>query len=83
MELCVNRIKIVFEFLNKKGMLTSDGIEMLDIGIDSSVSLNERMVSEQGKIFLEQFYDDILQLSLEDVKSGLEERYMMFYNIKS
>lgn len=46
-------------------------------------SLNERMVSEQGKIFLEQFYDDILQLSLEDVKSGLEERYMMFYNIKS
>ena len=82
-ELCVNRIKIVFEFLNKKGMLTSDGIEMLDIGIDSSVSLNERMVSEQGKIFLEQFYDDILQLSLEDVKSGLEERYMMFFNIKS
>lgn len=78
---CVKRIKEAFEFLQEKGMLSDEGKEMIETGIDSSISLNERMVTAQGKRFLERFYDDILQVPLEKVKDGLEEKYKIFLGV--
>lgn len=78
---CIKRIKAVFEFLQEKGMLSDEGKEMIEMGIDSSISLNERMVTEQGKRFLERCYDDILQVQLRSVKKELKEKYKEFFDV--
>lgn len=78
---CIKRIKAVFEFLQEKGMLSDEGKEMIEIGIDSSISLNERMVTAQGKRFLEKCYDDILQVQLRSVKKVLKEKYNEFFDL--
>lgn len=77
---CITRIKTVFEFLNKKDMLTEEGKEILETGIDSSISLNEKMVTESADCFLTEFYNDILQVSLEKIKDTLEEKYSSWVN---
>lgn len=50
----------VFEWLQSKDMLSSDGREILAFGIDSEISLNSKMVNERGAKFLDEYYDSIL-----------------------
>ncbi|MCI7443358.1 MAG: hypothetical protein MSA89_09805 [Clostridium sp.] len=71
----VSKIRKVFEFLDEKGMLTNEGKEMIDFGIDSSISLNERMVTEKGYKFLEKYYDNIIGLKADELTSKLENLY--------
>lgn len=72
---CTCRIIRVLEFLDQKDLLTDEGKEVLEFGIDSSVSLNERMVNERGNQFLEQYYDKVLGMPLEDVMESLGKLY--------
>lgn len=71
----LSKIRKVFEFLDEKGMLTNEGKEMIDFGIDSSISLNERMVTEKGYKFLEKYYDNIIGLKADELTSKLENLY--------
>ncbi|MDY4079976.1 MAG: hypothetical protein SOY42_14545 [Clostridium sp.] len=71
----VSKIRKVFEFLDEKGMLTNEGKEMIDFGIDSSISLNERMVTEKGYKFLEKNYDNIIGLKADELTSKLKNLY--------
>ena len=58
----IKHFVFIFNWLNEFNLLSSDGIEMLDIGIDSSISLNEKMVNISGKNFLEKNYDKYISL---------------------
>ena len=49
--------------------------EVWNLGIDSSISLNERMVSEEGNRFLTDCYDDIIGLDSSVMAVELEKRY--------
>ena len=46
----IKKFSLIFDFLEKEGMLTDEGKEILELGIDTSISLHERMVNEKGKI---------------------------------
>lgn len=59
----------IFKWLDKNDLLTSDGKEMLDIGIDSSISLNEKMVNEKALKFLEKYYDEYIK----NIQYGIKE----------
>ncbi|MDE6642198.1 MAG: hypothetical protein K2K63_16935 [Acetatifactor sp.] len=59
-ELVVSHFKIVFLWLDKHDMLSAEGKEELEDGIDDCVSLNEELVTEDGIDFLENCYDDYL-----------------------
>lgn len=74
----INRIKTVFEFLDKNGLLTDEGKEMLEIGIDDSISLNEKMVTKKGYDFLEKHYDEIIGLLDDELVQKLESLYSVF-----
>lgn len=50
----------LMELLLKNNMLSEDGREILDIGIDNDFSLNSKLVNEKGNLFLEKYYDKIL-----------------------
>lgn len=74
----VDKFKLVFLFLEKQDLLSEDGKEMLEIGIDSSISLNERMVTERGCIFLENCYDDVIGFHGDELVEKLNELYQNF-----
>ena len=69
-EVVVNRLRAVFEFLNKNGMLALEGKEIIDLGIDSSVSIHERMLTEEGKRVMDAIYDKVIDKPAEEIVSA-------------
>ncbi|MCL2399786.1 MAG: hypothetical protein FWC91_08610 [Defluviitaleaceae bacterium] len=57
----LQHFKNIFSWLNSKNMLTQEGIEDLEFGIDESVSLNERNINFQALAFFESEYDEYLR----------------------
>lgn len=71
----IAKFKAVFSFLHAHKMLSAEGLEMYEFGIDSSISLNERMVTPDGKICLDRHYDAVINSSAEIITGELERRY--------
>ena len=71
----IAKFKAVFSFLHAHKMLSAEGLEMYEFGIDSSISLNERMVTPDGKISLDRHYDAVVNSSAEIITGELERRY--------
>ena len=69
----IDKLKAVLEFLDKEGMLTSEGKEVMDLGVDSSISIHERMLTEKGINFMESNYDKIMYLSAKNITIALEQ----------
>ena len=69
----VARLLCVFKYLEKHEMLTDEGAEILEIGIDASISLNEYLVNRAGQEFLEKNYDSLMQLSLPEIQIRLKD----------
>lgn len=65
-DLVVNHFKTVFSWLEKHNMLSEDGKEELEDGIDDCASLNEELVTKEGLGFLENCYDDYLSAIAKD-----------------
>lgn len=61
-ELVVNHFKIVFTWLKKHDMLSEEGKEELEDGIDSEASLNEELLTQEGTSFLDKYYDKFLMV---------------------
>ena len=74
----VARFRKVFEFLQEKKMLTADGMETLEYGMDSSVSLNSTMVTVDGNDFLECYYEKIIALTPLEIRQNLIDAYKKF-----
>lgn len=72
-EVVVNRLRAVFEFLNKNGMLALEGKEIIDLGIDSSVSIHERMLTEEGKRVMDAIYDKVIDKPAEEIVAAMEQ----------
>ena len=71
----ISKFNDVFAFLYEKNLLSDDGIELYELGIDQSCSLNDSMVTEEGANFLEKYYDQIINYSHEVIKNKLSELY--------
>ena len=69
--LVVNHFKTVFLWLNNHEMLTEEGIEEFEEGIDDCASLNERVLTTEGLAFLEKCYDEYLTVIAKD-KYGID-----------
>ncbi|MBO5731840.1 MAG: hypothetical protein J6R67_11620 [Treponema sp.] len=67
----LKKFATIFTYLKKNEMLTDEGLEIFDLGIDSSVSLHERLVNDKGKVFLDKTYDSLLKLSCEQMENYL------------
>lgn len=77
-ETVVSRFKAVFAFLAQKDLLDAEGKEILDLGIDSSVSIHERMMTDDGKRFMEDCYDDAIKSCGSEIGEALERAYKTF-----
>ncbi|MBO5621128.1 MAG: hypothetical protein J6N21_17790 [Butyrivibrio sp.] len=71
----VDRFRAIYSFLDSKKMLSEDGKEILELGIDSSISLNSSMVNSEGKAFLDAKYDVITNQDPKKIKDNLIGEY--------
>ena len=58
----------------------SEGQEILDLGVDSSVSIHERMVTEEGKKFMEACYDNVINKNADQISGALDKEYRTLYH---
>lgn len=68
----------IFVFLAEKKMLNDEGMETLEFGMDSSVSLNSNMVNKEGEAFLDAYYDVVLNQNPREITKNLQEAYKKF-----
>lgn len=73
-EIVVKRLKDVFEFLSLNDMLSQEGKEEFEAGIDDSCSLNERSVNQRGNIFLKQYYDEVIKNNPDSIIDELTKK---------
>ena len=74
----VNKMKILFDFLNANNLLEYEGKEMFEIGIDSSISIHERMLTVQGNKFMDEKYDGVINSNLDEFAKRLEKAFVDF-----
>ncbi len=74
----VKKMEILFDFLENKGFLQAEGKEILKIGIDESISIHERMLTEKGNSFMESKYDGIINTNEEEFNEALENAFEEF-----
>jgi activator of 2-hydroxyglutaryl-CoA dehydratase len=74
----VKKMTQLFDFLDRKDLLKSEGKEMLEIGIDSSISIHERMLTEKGNRFMEDKYDSVIDADAEEFTDALEKAFAEF-----
>ncbi len=60
-ELVVSHFRTIFAWLRDHDMLTDEGLEELEDGIDDCASLNDELINEKGMRFLESCYDEYLK----------------------
>lgn len=77
----INKLKILFDFLASKDMLSDEGKEEYECGIDDSCSLNERTVNSQGNEFLGHYYDEIINYDDSNILNYLSELYEVFLKL--
>ncbi len=74
----VARFRETFSFLESKQMLSEEGMETREFGMDGSVSLNSNMVNSQGEAFLDAYYDVILNQNPKEIRKNLQESYKKY-----
>lgn len=85
-ELVVNHFKIVFTWLKKHDMLSEEGKEELEDGIDSEASLNEELLTQEGTSFLDNYYDKFLMVITKEkygIDSAIEELDRLYKEYKN
>ncbi len=63
----IKKFKEIFSFLYDMNMLSDEGKEIVDIGIDASISLHERLLTAEGTLFIEQHYDNLINLNSNEI----------------
>lgn len=82
-EKAVSHFRMMFEWLGGHGMLTDEGEQELDEGIDECAVLNDELVNGEGMAFLERCYDDLLKAAAKfygsteslSVLEGIYQKY--------
>ena len=74
----LSRFQTILNFLNSKNMLSKEGEEIFSLGVDSSISLNEKMLTETGIKFLDEYYDKIIKRGADDISFILNKEYGEF-----
>ena len=59
----IEHFDFVLHWLKDHGLLSEEGKEILEFGIDSEVSLNDAMVTKDGAAFLDRYYDKLIENS--------------------
>lgn len=74
----LERFAIMYSFLKNKHLLSNEGLDIIKSGVDSSISLDEYTVNEEGKKFLNNCYDIVVELNEKELVTKLNKLYNDF-----
>ncbi len=66
-EVVIAHFAFIFKWLDRHKMLSPDGLEILELGIDEDISLHEGLVNKTGLQFLNECYDKLITDTEYDV----------------
>ena len=74
----LSKMRTLFAFLDSQDLLTEEGKEIIEIGIDSEVSIHSRMLTEKGNKFMDTCYDSVINESKKEFSEALNKAYKEF-----
>ena len=64
--------KFIMNWCNQNSLLSDEGEEILEFGIDDSISIHSRLLNERGNMFMKKFYDTFISANIEN-RSEMDE----------
>jgi SUMO ligase MMS21 Smc5/6 complex component len=58
---------------NQNNLLSDEGEEILEFGIDDSISIHSRLLNKRGNLFMEKYYDTFISANSEH-SSEMDEK---------
>lgn len=55
----------IMNWCKKNNLLSDEGEEILELGVDSSISIHSRMLNECGNLFMKKYYDTFISAQSE------------------
>lgn len=65
--------KFIMEWSLKNKLLASEGLEIVEFGVDDSIALHSRMFNERGNLFMKKFYDSFINVVEDNGNRMLEK----------
>lgn len=69
----LDHFAFIMNWSQENSLLSNEGIEILELGIDDSISINSRMLNERGNLFMTMYYDSFISAQ-EDKKEEMDEK---------
>ena len=61
----LSHFKFIIDWCNQNNLLTDEGKEILELGIDASISIHSRLLNERGIMFMTKYYDMFISAQIE------------------
>ena len=68
----IQRFEVIFDYLNSHDMLSEEGKEIFELGIDKESSLHSKLLTDNGILFCEKYEDEIVGKDTNDLKTFLD-----------
>lgn len=69
----LDHFTFIMNWLQENRLLSNEGIEILKLGIDESISINSRMLNERGNRFMTMYYDSFISAQ-KDKKEEMNKK---------
>lgn len=66
LEIVLEHFSFFMNWANTNNLLSHEGKEILELGVDESISLHSRMFNDMGIKFMENFYDKFISAQKKD-----------------
>ena len=58
---CIIRMRAILEFFDKLNMLTAEGKEILDTGVDAATSIHSRLFTDEANLYLSKYINKLIR----------------------
>lgn len=62
----IEHFKFIMSWCKKNDLLSAEGEEILEFGVDDSISIHSRLLNERGNLFMAKFYDMFISAQNDD-----------------
>ena len=71
-EVVLSHFRFFLNWLSQNGLLSDEGKELEELGVDESLSFHSRMLTERGNTFMSKYYDRFIGAQ-QECKTRLDE----------
>lgn len=61
----IEHFKFILSWCKKNNLLSTEGEEIFEFGVDDSISIHSRLLNERGNLFMAKFYDSFISARSE------------------